>query len=153
MKPLFDKNCCTSNIEFITKLELSFGTHASLPAFGFETAVALASSTSEPFADHPSWKGFELNVSLEINDLFTIWFTIYATSPIDIFLLGQNLSCRELQAGITSFAAKTLISFVHLLAPSSEYLSIAPDKFVVDPAVMALTSIHANWSLDMVSVG
>ena len=34
-----------------------------------ETAVALASSTSEPFADHPSWKGFELNVSLDIKDL------------------------------------------------------------------------------------
>ena len=50
-------------------------------------------------------------------------------------------------------AAKTLISFVQLLAPSSEYLSIDPDKFVVEPAVIAFTSRHANWSLDMVSVG
>jgi hypothetical protein len=28
------------------------------------------------------------------------------TSPIDVFLLGQNLSAKELHAGIISFAAR-----------------------------------------------
>ena len=46
---------------------------------------------------------------------------MYEASPIDIFLLGQNLSLIELQAGMTSLAARVLISLVHLLAPSSEY--------------------------------
>ena len=78
---------------------------------------------------------------------------MYETSPIDIFLLGQNLSLIELQAGITSLAARICISLVHLLAPSSEYLSTDPDKFVVVPALIDLTNKQANSSLATVSLG
>ena len=77
---------------------------------------------------------------------------MYETSPIDIFLLGQNLSLIELQAGITSLAARVLISLVHLLAPSSVYLSTDPDRFVVVPAFIDLTSRQANSSLETVSL-
>ena len=35
--------------------------------------------------------------------------TIYDTSPIEIFLLGQNLSDSELHSGTTSFAAKVFM--------------------------------------------
>ena len=50
----------------------------------------------------------------------------------------------ELQEGITSLAASILISLVHLLAPSSEYLSIEPDNSVVDPALIDFMTIQAN---------
>ena len=78
---------------------------------------------------------------------------MYEASPIDIFLLGQNLSLIELQAGMTSLAARVLISLVHLLAPSSEYLSTDPDQFVVVPAFIDLTKRQANSSLETVSFG
>ena len=86
-------------------------------------------------------------------DFSTSLFTIYETSPIVIFLLGQNLSATSLQAGITSFAARIFISFVHLLAPSSEYLSTDPLRLFVVPDFIDFTSKHANSSLETVSDG
>ena len=78
---------------------------------------------------------------------------MYEASPIDIFLLGQNLSLIELQAGMTSLAARVLISLVHLLAPSSVYLSTDPDQLDVVPAFIDLTNKQANSSLATVSLG
>ena len=37
-------------------------------------------------------------------------FIMYETSPIEIFLLGQNLSAIELHTGMRSFAAKVFIA-------------------------------------------
>ena len=59
----------------------------------------------------------------------------------------------SLQGGITSFAASMFISFVHLLAPSSEYLSIEPERLLVVPAFIDFTSKQANSSLATVSDG
>ena len=137
----------------IVTAELSFPTHASFPAFGFETAVSAAFSTSPPEGSHELLNGEVLKRFVDIKDLLTSLSTIYETSPIEIFLLGQNLSLIELHAGITSFAASVFISFVHLLAPSSEYLSTEPDKFVVLPAFIDLTIKQANSSLATVSLG
>ena len=124
--------------------ELSFGTQASLPALGFETAVSATFSTSPPDGSQELLKGDDSNKLVEINDLPTSLSIMYETSPIEIFLLGQNLSLIELHAGITSLAARVFISFVHLLAPSSEYLSTDPERFVVVPALIDLTNRHAN---------
>ena len=94
----------------MTRELLSWGTHASLPALGFETAVDDASVTSPPFAAQPAWNGLASNTDVGISDFSTNLFTIYETSPIVIFRLGQNLSLKSLHAGITSFAASTFIS-------------------------------------------
>ena len=142
-----------SNVEFIINPLLSCGVHASFPAFGFDTAVDVASSTSPPFAVQLPWKGLVSNTVAGTKDFSTSLFTIYETSPIVIFLLGQNLSATSLQAGITSFAARIFISFVHLLAPSSEYLSTDPLRLFVVPDFIDFTSKHANSSLETVSDG
>ena len=84
----------------MTRELLSWGTHASLPALGFETAVDDASVTSPPFAAQPAWNGLASNTDVGISDFSTNLFTIYETSPIVIFRLGQNLSLKSLKAGI-----------------------------------------------------
>ena len=126
---------------------------ASLPALGLETAVEDTSVTSPPFAAQPAWNGLALKTDAGIKDFSTNLFIIYETSPIVIFRLGQNLSLKSLHAGITSLAASTFISFVHLLAPSSENLSIEPLRFSVVPALIDLTSKQASSSLETVSDG
>ena len=153
LNPLLERNCWMSKVELITRELLSWGTHASFPALGLETAVDDASVTSPPFAVQPAWNGLTSKTDDGIRDFSTSLFTIYETSPIVIFRLGQNLSLKSLHAGITSFAASTFISFVHLLAPSSENLSIEPLRFSVDPALMDFTSKQASSSLETVSDG
>ena len=94
---------------------------ASFPELGFETAVEAASSTSPPPDSQPAWKGEVSNKFEPINDFDTNLSTMYDTSPIEIFRLGQNLSVSELHSGTTSFAAKVFIlpvSYTHLTLPT-----------------------------------
>ena len=108
--------------------ELSFGTQASFPALGFETAVSATFSTSPPDGSQELLKGDESNKLLEINDLPTSLSIMYETSPIEIFLLGQNLSLIELHAGITSLAAKYLFHLsIYLHLHLNIYLLIQKD--------------------------
>jgi hypothetical protein len=51
--------------------ELSLGTQASFPAFGFETAVSATFSISPPEGSQELLNGEELNKSLETRDLPT----------------------------------------------------------------------------------
>ena len=60
----------------ITIAELSFGTHASFPALGLETAVSATFSTSPPVSYHELLNGDNLKRSEDIRDLLTSLLTI-----------------------------------------------------------------------------
>ena len=53
----------------IVTAELSFPTQASFPAFGFETAVSAAFSTSPPEGSHELLNGEVLKRFVDIKDL------------------------------------------------------------------------------------